>query len=137
MADVFSKKQRSEVMAAIRSKGNKDTELRLVSILRNSRIKGWRRHRPLPGKPDFVFPKQKLAVFVDGCFWHGCRWHLRMPRSNRAYWKRKIARNKTRDRKTNRLLRKAGWVVVRFWEHALLAPESVAKRIQLLLRISG
>ena len=83
MADVFSKRKRSQVMAAIRSKGNKDTELKLAAILRAHGIKGWRRHRPLPGKPDFIFPKHRLAVFVDGCFWHGCRWHCRMPQDNR------------------------------------------------------
>ncbi len=77
MADVFSKSKRSKVMAAIRSKGNKDTELRLAFILRAYGIKGWRRHYPLPGKPDFVFPKQRLAVFVDGCFWHSCPKHGR------------------------------------------------------------
>jgi len=68
MADVFSKRKRSQVMAAIRSKGNKDTELKLASILRAHGIKGWRRHQPLVGKPDFIFLKQRLAVFVDGCF---------------------------------------------------------------------
>ena len=71
MTDVFSKKQRSQVMAAIRSKGNKTTELRLASILRAHGIKGWRRDQPLFGKPDFVFRRERLAVFVDGCFWHG------------------------------------------------------------------
>ena len=72
MTDVFSKKKRSQVMAAIRSKGNKTTELRLASILRAHGISGWRRHQPLFGKPDFVFRRERLAVFVDGCFWHGC-----------------------------------------------------------------
>ena len=71
MADVFTKKKRSAVMAAIRSHGNKDTELKLISIFRGHGIKGWRRHQPLPGKPDFVFRRERLAVFVDGCFWHG------------------------------------------------------------------
>ena len=59
-------------MAAIRSRGNKDTELKLASILRASGITGWRRHQPLPGHPDFIFRHARLAVFVDGCFWHGC-----------------------------------------------------------------
>ena len=67
MADVISKRKRSQTIAAIRSKGNKDTELKLAAILRAHGIKGWRRHRPLPGKPDFIFPKHRLAVFVDGC----------------------------------------------------------------------
>src|SRR5208282_6609001 len=111
MADVFSKKKRSQVMAAIRSEGNKDTELKLASIFRAHGIRGWRRHLPLVGKPDFAFPKHRLAVFVDGCFWHGCRWHCRMPQSNRGYWRAKIARNATRERDTSRLLRAQGWRV--------------------------
>jgi DNA mismatch endonuclease (patch repair protein) len=137
MADVFSKRKRSHVMAAIRSKGNKETEMRLAAIFRVHRIKGWRRHRPLPGKPDFIFPKHKLAIFVDGCFWHGCRQHLRMPQSNRAYWKRKIAQNMKRDRKITRVLRKTSWQVVRIWEHSLRVPDSVAKRIKSQLMING
>jgi DNA mismatch endonuclease (patch repair protein) len=119
MADVFSKKKRSQVMAAIRSKGNKDTELKLASIFRAQGINGWRRHQPLTGKPDFVFMKQRLAVFVDGCFWHCCRWHCRMPKSRRDFWFPKIQRNKMRDREVNSLLRKAGWKILRVWEHEL------------------
>ncbi|NJL26105.1 MAG: hypothetical protein HC902_13685 [Calothrix sp. SM1_5_4] len=79
MADTLTKKKRSAVMAAIRSRYNRSTELTLIAIMRENEIKGWRRGRPLPGRPDFVFPRQRLAVFVDGCFWHGCRWHCRMP----------------------------------------------------------
>ncbi len=134
MADVFSKRQRSRVMAAVRSTGNRATELRLISILRAHRIAGWRRRRPLPGKPDFVFPRDRLAVFVDGCFWHGCRWHCRMPASHRAYWEAKIARNKTRDRATTTRLRGRGWRVLRIWEHSLVSPDAVAARIRELLR---
>ncbi len=129
MPDVFTKKKRSQVMAAIRSRGNKATELRLVSILRAARITGWRRHQPLPGRPDFIFPRQRVAIFVDGCFWHGCRWHCRMPQGNREYWQRKIARNSDRDRRTTRLLRSRGWRVIRIWGHALASPETVAARI--------
>ncbi len=129
MSDVFTKKKRSKVMAAIRSKGNKDTELKLVVILRAHGITGWRRHQPIPGKPDFVFPRERLALFVDGCFWHGCRRHLRMPQSNRQYWQQKISRNVARDRTTNRLLKKAGWRVLRVWEHSLRTPDSVVQRI--------
>ena len=116
-------------MAAIRSTGNRATELRLASIFRAQGITGWRRHQRLPGKPDFIFRRQRLAVFVDGCFWHGCARHLRVPRDNRPYWKHKIARIIQRDRQTNRHLRKAGWRVVRIWEHALRSPVLVARRI--------
>ena len=116
-------------MAAIRSRGNKATELKLASILRTARITGWRRHQPLPGRPDFIFPRQRLAVFVDGCFWHGCRWHCRMPQGNREYWQRKIANNSVRDRRITRLLRLRGWQVLRIWGHALVSPDTVAARI--------
>jgi len=84
VADVFTKKKRSEVMAAIRSTGNRATELRLAAIFREHGITGWSRHQPLPGKPDFIFRRERLAIFVDGCFWHGCRWHCRMPKSRRT-----------------------------------------------------
>ena len=116
-------------MATIRSAGNRATELRLAAILRAHGITGWRRHQALPGKPDFDFRRERLAVFVDGCFWHGCPRHLRMPQDNRPYWKRKIARNIHRDRETTRRLKKAGWQVLRVWEYALRSPESVAGRI--------
>jgi DNA mismatch endonuclease (patch repair protein) len=77
------------------------------------------RHWPVFGKPDFVFPKLRLAVFVDGCFWHGCPRHGVKPRQNAAFWRRKIAANRTRDRLVNRTLRKMGWRVLRVWEHEL------------------
>jgi DNA mismatch endonuclease (patch repair protein) len=130
MADIFSKRKRSQVMAAIRSKGNKDTELRLASILREHGINGWRRNRPLPGKPDFIFSKQRLAVFVDGCFWHGCPKHGRKPDSNQHYWLSKLQRNKSRDREVNRLLRNRGWNVLRLWEHELVREASAAERVK-------
>lgn len=119
MPDVFTKAKRSSVMSSIRASGNKDTELRLISIFRAHRITGWRRNRKLPGKPDFVFPAQRLALFVDGCYWHGCPLHYRRPKTNRAFWDAKIARNRRRDREVNRLLRAKGWRVLRIWEHAL------------------
>ena len=129
MADVFSKVERSKVMAAIKSRGNKDTELKLISIFRRYGITGWRRHHALPGRPDFVFRRQRLAIFVDGCFWHGCRWHCRMPKGNWEYWQRKIFRNVVRDRESSRRLRRAGWRVLRIWGHSLRSPEIVVRRI--------
>ena len=119
MPDVFTKTKRSQVMAAIRARGNKDTELKLAAILRAARITGWRRHQPLPGKPDFVFRSQRLAVFVDGCFWHGCPKHGHNPKSNRAYWLPKLRRNRERDAAISRQLSVAGWTVIRLWEHQL------------------
>src|ERR1051325_4597345 len=119
MTDTFSKSKRSQIMASVRSTNNKLTEVRVVAILRKYGLKGWRRHLPLPGRPDFTFSEQGVTVFVDGCFWHGCRKHLRLPSNNRDYWQNKISRNISRDRIIATSLRKAGWRVVRIWEHEL------------------
>jgi DNA mismatch endonuclease (patch repair protein) len=129
MSDVFTKAKRSDVMSRIRGRGNKDTELALVKLFRDHRITGWRRHQPLFGKPDFIFRKERLAVFVDGCFWHGCpRCYIR-PKSNRKFWDTKIARNRVRDRQVNRELKASGWRVLRIWEHQLRRPNLVVRRI--------
>jgi len=98
MSDVFTKAKRSQVMSRIRAHGNKDTELALIRLFRAAGIKGWRRRQPMFGKPDFIFPKSKLAVFVDGCFWHGCPEHLTLPMNNRSFWARKLDANRRRDR---------------------------------------
>jgi DNA mismatch endonuclease (patch repair protein) len=129
MPDVFSKAKRSEVMARIRSHGNKDTELALLRLLRRQGLPGWRRLQPVFGRPDFVFPKARVAVFVDGCFWHGCPKHATVPASNRAFWKRKLTANRRRDRLVNRTLRRMGWRVVRIWEHDLRRPVRALRRI--------
>src|SRR5688500_1907499 len=84
MPDVFTPAKRSHVMSRIRGRGNKDTELALAALLRRNGIAGWRRHQPVFGKPDFVFPKLRLAIFVDGCFWHCCPGHSNLPVNNRA-----------------------------------------------------
>ena len=124
MADVFTKAKRSAVMALIRSRGNRATELRLIALMREHGITGWRRNARVFGKPDFVFRVEKLAVFVDGCFWHGCPRHGTMPASNRAFWEAKLTRNAARDREVTRTLRKAGWRVIRVWECALAKKRS-------------
>ena len=116
--DVFSKEKRSEVMSRIRGKGNRDTELRLLSIFREFRIRGWRRNARVFGKPDFVFPHERLAVFVDGCFWHrhkGCKFAY-VPKSRLEFWLPKFENNVARDRVVGRELRKSGWKILRIWE---------------------
>jgi DNA mismatch endonuclease (patch repair protein) len=133
MPDVFTKKKRSQVMATIRSKGNKDTELKLIAIFRVAKITGWRRYQSVAGKPDFVFWRERLAVFVDGCFWHGCPKHGRKPGSNRAYWLPKLRRNRKRDLAVTRNLSKNGWAVLRVWEHDLSNPPRLALRISIAL----
>jgi DNA mismatch endonuclease, patch repair protein len=119
MPDFFTKKQRSALMSRILSHGNAATELRFIRLLKNSGITGWRRRYPLHGKPDFVFLKVRLVVFVDGCFWHGCPRCYSEPKSNRAFWRRKIATNRERALAVNRSLRKSGWRVLRVWQHEL------------------
>lgn len=119
MADTLTVKERSKRMSLVRSRGNRATELRLIAIFREHRISGWRRGVLVAGKPDFVFRNAKLAVFVDGCFWHGCPLHGRTPKSRVAFWTAKIARNAERDREVRRALRKRGWRVLHIWEHEL------------------
>ncbi len=135
MADVFSPKQRSKVMQAVRSRGNRTTEVAFAKGLHALGITGWRRHLRVrvPSSsgsagtkalefstyPDFVFAKQRVAVFLDGCFWHSCPWHRTRPRHRAGFWRKKLSRNVARDRETNQLLRKSGWTVVRIWEHRL------------------
>ena len=137
MTDVFSKEKRSDVMSRIRGKGNLSTELKLVALFRKYGVKGWRRHLPLPGRPDFSFPDRRLAIFVDGCFWHGCPLCYVEPKQNVTYWRRKIAANKRRDARVSRKLRARGWSVCRIWECRLKKPEPVIRRIQRMLARLG
>jgi DNA mismatch endonuclease (patch repair protein) len=106
-------------MASIRSTGNKSTETKFLKLLRAAKIWGWRRHRKLKGNPDFVFKERRVAVFIDGCFWHGCPRCYKMPCDNRSYWKSKVESNRSRDRRNAKLLRSLGWKVIRVWEHTL------------------
>jgi DNA mismatch endonuclease (patch repair protein) len=106
-------------MTRIRGSGNKDTELRLIALFRAHGITGWRRKARVFGKPDFVFRPARVAVFVDGCFWHGCPRHATKPATRAEWWAAKLARNAERDRAVTRVLRAAGWTVLRVWECAL------------------
>lgn len=111
------KASRSQNMRAIKSRSNATTELRLRAHLIRSQIVGWKVHaKAVLGCPDFFFPTQRIAVFVDGCFWHGCPRCGHTPKSNRTYWSKKLARNKQRDAKIRRKLRSSGIKVLRFWE---------------------
>jgi DNA mismatch endonuclease (patch repair protein) len=128
--DVFTKDKRSEVMSRIRGRGNEKTEVRLAKIMRKTDIRGWRSHLPIPGRPDFAFRKQKVAVFVDGCFWHGCPRCFRLPKQNRAFWKAKIEGNRRRDRSVNGRLRRLGWKVIRIRECRLKHSDRIVARIR-------
>jgi DNA mismatch endonuclease (patch repair protein) len=138
VADIYSKAKRSEVMSRIRGRGNKDTEVALAKLFRRHKITGWRRNQKIFGKPDFVFRRERLAVFVDGCFWHGCPKHGTKPKGNAAFWKKKFARNQARDRLVNCTMRRTGWRVLRIWEHILQwATKDKQNEARLLRRISG
>jgi len=119
MVDTFSKTDRSRIMARVKSRNSKSTELRFISILKDKGITGWVRNYKLTGKPDFAFSRLKIAIFIDGCFWHGCPNHCRMPSSNMDYWNNKIEKNKIRDKKIKKALRMKGWQVIRIWEHEI------------------
>jgi len=133
MADVFTRKKRSEVMSRIRSRNNRETELFFASLLRKNHISGWRRHLPLPGRPDFAFRRARVAVFIDGCFWHCCPMCGNMPANNAAFWKRKLDGNKKRDKRVTKLLTAEGWRVLRIWEHDLKQNAAVINRLRARL----
>ena len=130
----------------------------MVAVLRGAGITGWRRQlelriknvegrnkacllnlkpRPFRVRPDFVWRRERVALFVDGCFWHGCPWHGTKPASNKVFWREKLAKNRARDRLVTRTLRKAGWRVVRVWEHTLpRAARDVRELEKLVARIT-
>ncbi len=133
MADDRTKAQRSETMRRVRSR---DTSCEFL-LRRALHARGLRYSlkRRLPGKPDVVFVRARVAVFVDGCFWHGCPEHCRRPSSNRAYWLAKIDRNRARDVRVSRELAGAGWRVIRLWEHEIRqSPPRAAARVGRIVR---
>jgi DNA mismatch endonuclease (patch repair protein) len=125
-------------MSQIRGKGNRDTEMRMIALFRLHGIRGWRRSQRLFGKPDFVFRRNKLAIFVDGCFWHGCPRpkHAPLPKNRAIWWAEKLSRNKKRDRVVTRTLRKRGWRVIRVWECELL-PRNWPQVVRRIRRFVG
>lgn len=129
MSDTYSKQVRSRVMRSVKGRGNASTELKVVRLFRENKITGWRRHLPLVGKPDFAFPKSKVALFVDGCFWHGHDCRNLTPAQNSDYWQKKIARNVARDARVTKELEDKGWRVLRVWECELKEPGRVLRRL--------
>ena len=108
-------------MGRIKSRNTKTTEWRFRSLLMRAGISGWTlgHDADIPGKPDILFRQIRLAIFLDGCFWHGCRRCGSMPKTNKKFWTAKIERNSARDKKVGRALRRMGWRVMRIWEHEL------------------
>ena len=133
MADVYSAKKRSAVMAKVKGRGNRSTEVVVARLFRARHLRGWRRQLPLPGRPDFAFVKERMVVFVDGCFWHRCPVHGEVPVGNREFWSQKLRANALRDRRVDRDLRARGWRVLRIWEHELKNPGRVASRVSSAL----
>ncbi|WP_181008370.1 very short patch repair endonuclease [Sphingomonas montanisoli] len=132
-----SSHEASRRMARVRQKGT-DVELALRRALHAKGLR-YRLHVPLLSKPrrvpDIVFPRRKVAVFVDGCFWHGCPQHASWPKSNAQFWRDKIESNMARDADTDRRLHELGWRVVRVWAHE--AADEAAKRIETIVRNEG
>ena len=116
MADIFEKEKRSKIMSAVHSKQNKSTEMKLIKIFKENGIIGWRRNYKVKGHPDFVFPDKKIAIFVDGCFWHGHDCRNTRPADNAEYWQKKRERNMRHDNEITALFEKRGWSVIRIWE---------------------
>jgi len=117
--DPLSPSARSALMAKVRSKGNASTESAVIALFREASITGWRRHpKGMLGNPDFYFPRARLIVFVDGCFWHACPVCKRnSPQTRADFWQQKIDGNRRRDNRTRRKLRQQGYSVFRIWEH--------------------
>lgn len=135
MGDIFSTTKRSEVMRAIKSKNTKTTELKMMEIFKELHIKGWRRTYPLIGKPDFVFPKKRIAVFVDGCFWHGHDCRNVTPSANANFWNTKRDYNRKHDQIVTETLIKKNWTVIRIWECELKKKnrEKLLEKISVLI----
>jgi DNA mismatch endonuclease (patch repair protein) len=134
--DVHDKATRSFNMSRIRSRNTKP-ELRLRQLLWACGLRGYRLHKKLPGKPDIVYSRAKVAIFIDGCFWHGCPKCRdgRAPVTNTGYWDAKRLGNRERDKRRTRELRSMGWRVLRLWEHEVTKkPERCLARIMRLLR---
>lgn len=106
----------SRRMSAIKSSGNYTTEVAMIQILRREGFVGWRRKRPVFGNPDFCWAKKRVALFVDGCFWHGCPNCKKIPKDYDQYWLDRIAANRKRDRVVTKYLNAHQWTVLRVWE---------------------
>lgn len=116
LSDIFTKTERSEIMRKVKAHGNKSTEIRLITLFQKNGITGWRRNYPVKGRPDFVFPDKRVAVFVDGCFWHGHDCRNTRPEAHKEYWRKKGERNIRRDKEITALFEARGWIVLRIWE---------------------
>lgn len=121
-------------MGAIKGRGNL-LEMNFHEMLRAEKLRFKMNVPDLPGKPDVVFRKNELVIFVDGCFWHGCKKHFKAPISNNFFWEEKIARNIKRDLQINEFYKSLGWKIVRVWEHQIKGnPAPVIKKIKKIIK---
>lgn len=130
MSDVLTQEQRKFNMSRIKGK-NTGPEVKLRKMLYARGLRGYRLHYNLPGKPDIIFTKKKIAVFIDGCFWHKCPICFQEPETRKEFWMKKIQSNVERDEKVNELLKTDGWNVIRFWEHDVRK-----KPVEIVIKIS-
>ncbi len=130
MTDCFTKEKRSENMAKIRSKDTK-IEIQFRKALWRQGYRYLKNSTRYFGKPDLVLPKYKTVIFLDSCFWHGCKKHGNQPKSNKSYWKNKLERNKKRDQQVNRFYKQEGWRVIRIWEHCI--PKNDSTRLYKII----
>lgn len=134
MSDNLSPEDRQKTMRAVKGKGTK-LEKRLWAMLAGMKLGGWRKNpKNIIGNPDIIFTEQRIAVFIDGCFWHGCpHCQKKLPISNKEYWERKIKRNIALAQMHNEQLTCEGWVVIRIWEHEMTDSTEIRKRIRRAL----
>jgi len=120
MVDNLTPEDRCKTMRAVKGKGT-SLERQLSAMLAGMGLSGWKKNvGDITGKPDVVFPQERVLIFVDGCFWHGCpHCNRKLPKTNREYWKRKIERNIERDKRNTQALVDNGWRVIRIWEHEM------------------
>lgn len=116
--DNVSKKKRSEIMSRIRSNGSK-IEIFFRKQLWKNGLRYSTNSNKYFGKPDVVLLKYRTVIFIDSCFWHGCKQHCRVPAIRKNYWTKKISKNKKRDKEVSKYYKKQGWKIFRIWEHEI------------------
>lgn len=128
MSDNLTPEDRRKTMRAVKGKGT-SIERQLSAMLAGMGLSGWKKNvDDIRGKPDIVFPEERVLIFVDGCFWHSCpHCDRKLPKTNREYWERKIERNIERDKRNNKVLADNGWEVIRIWEHEMRNEEARSK----------
>ena len=133
LTDVLTPDQRKLNMSRVRGK-NTGPEIKIRKLLWSRGIRGYRIHHNLLGKPDIVFTKKRVAIFIDGCFWHKCPVCFQEPETRKEFWMKKIQSNIDRDAKVDEQLKNNGWTVIRIWEHEIRKePEKAIKKIIALL----